>query len=130
MNSAGKTLINILTYTHLRPISLAGKCRLLFGIAIVFVLSLALLTPYFWMGKLTEKTMTDAGRAVVNTVYERHFKVGKAPEKSPVMLDESGAVKQAAKALDFEKAALIRDRIVELRQELVIEDGQHFAKKR
>jgi len=95
MNSAGKILINILTYTHLRPISLAGKCRLLFGIAIVFVLILALLTPYFWMGKLTEKTLTDAGRAVVNTVYERHFKIGKASEKSPVMLDESGAVKQA-----------------------------------
>jgi excinuclease ABC subunit B len=39
-------------------------------------------------------------------------------------------MKQAAKALEFEKAALIRDRIIELRKEMVIEDGQQFAKKR
>jgi excinuclease ABC subunit B len=39
-------------------------------------------------------------------------------------------MKQAAKALEFEKAALLRDRIIELRQEMVIEDGQQFAKKR
>ena len=39
-------------------------------------------------------------------------------------------MKQAAKALEFEKAALIRDRIIELRKEMVIEDGQQFARKR
>jgi len=39
-------------------------------------------------------------------------------------------MKQAAKALEFEKAALIRDRIIELRKEIVIEDGQQFARKR
>jgi excinuclease ABC subunit B len=38
-------------------------------------------------------------------------------------------MKQAARALEFEKAALIRDRIIELRKEMVIEDGQQFAKK-
>ncbi len=38
-------------------------------------------------------------------------------------------MKQAAKALEFEKAALIRDRIIELRKELVIEDGQQFSRK-
>ena len=31
-------------------------------------------------------------------------------------------MKTAARALEFEKAALIRDRIIELRKELVIED--------
>jgi len=35
-----------------------------------------------------------------------------------------GQMKQAAKAMEFEKAALIRDRIIELRKELVIEDAQ------
>ncbi|MBU1260740.1 MAG: HAMP domain-containing histidine kinase [Planctomycetes bacterium] len=94
MNSAGKILKIILDYVHPRPMSLAGKCRLLFGLAILFVLILALFVPYFWMGKLTDKTLIDAGRAVVNTVYERHFNLGGASEKSPVMLDESGAVKQ------------------------------------
>jgi excinuclease ABC subunit B len=39
-------------------------------------------------------------------------------------------MKQAARALEFEKAALIRDRIIELRKEMVIEDGQQFARKR
>jgi excinuclease ABC subunit B len=39
-------------------------------------------------------------------------------------------MKQAARALEFEKAALIRDRIIELRKEMVIEDGQQFARRR
>jgi excinuclease ABC subunit B len=37
-------------------------------------------------------------------------------------------MKQAAKSLEFEKAALIRDRIIELRKEIVIEEGQEFIK--
>jgi excinuclease ABC subunit B len=37
-------------------------------------------------------------------------------------------MKQAARALEFEKAALLRDRIIELRKELVIEDAREFAK--
>jgi excinuclease ABC subunit B len=37
-------------------------------------------------------------------------------------------MKQSARALEFEKAALIRDRITELRKEMVIEDGQQFVK--
>ena len=84
-----------LTILHLRPVSLAGKCRLLFGIAVLFVLAIALLIPYFWMGKLTEKAVLDSGRAVVNTVYERHFKLGAPDAKGLVMLEESGARKQA-----------------------------------
>lgn len=80
---------------HVRPVSLAGKCRLLFGIAVLFVLAIALLIPYFWMGKLTEKAVLDSGRAVVNTVYERHFRLGAPDAKGLVMLEESGARKQA-----------------------------------
>jgi excinuclease ABC subunit B len=38
-------------------------------------------------------------------------------------------MKAAARALEFEKAALIRDRVIELRKELVIEDGQKFVKR-
>jgi excinuclease ABC subunit B len=37
-------------------------------------------------------------------------------------------MKQAAKALEFEKAALLRDRIIALRKEMVIEDGRQFVK--
>jgi two-component system sensor histidine kinase BarA len=84
----------ILTILHLRPVSLAGKCRLLFGIAVLLVLALALLIPYFWMVKLTEKAVMDSGRAVVNTVYEKHFRLGAADDKGLVMLEESGAKRQ------------------------------------
>jgi excinuclease ABC subunit B len=44
--------------------------------------------------------------------------------------DLENQMKQAAKALEFEKAALLRDRIIALRKEMVIEDGQQFARKR
>ncbi|MCX5632555.1 MAG: HAMP domain-containing sensor histidine kinase [Phycisphaerae bacterium] len=99
----------LLTTLHLRPVSLAGKCRLLFGIAILLVLTLALLMPYFWMGKLTEKAVLDSGRAVVNTVYERHFKIGAKDANSTIMLEESGARKEAqqssrVKWLRFDKS--------------------------
>jgi excinuclease UvrABC helicase subunit UvrB len=37
-------------------------------------------------------------------------------------------MKQAAKQLDFEKAALIRDRILDLRKELVMEEAQDILR--
>jgi excinuclease ABC subunit B len=42
--------------------------------------------------------------------------------------DLESQMKKAAKAMEFEKAALIRDRIIELRKEIIIEEGQQFAK--
>ncbi len=51
-------------------------------------------------------------------------------EMARLVRDLETQMKQAAKALEFEKAALIRDRIIELRKEMVIEDGQQFARKR
>lgn len=73
-----------------RPMSLAGKCRLLFGAAVILILALALLIPYFWMGKLTERTMLDSGQAVVNTIYEHHFKFDSQSEKGVAPLDATG----------------------------------------
>ena len=73
-----------------RPMSLAGKCRLLFGAAVVLILALALLIPYFWMGKLTERTMLDSGQAVVNTMYEHHFRFDSQSDKGLVPLDATG----------------------------------------
>ncbi len=78
-----------LFYPH--SMSLAGKCRLLFGAAVVLILALALLIPYFWMGKLTERVMLDSGQAVVNTVYENHFKFDSQPGEGLVSLDETGS---------------------------------------
>ena len=56
-----------------KPISLAEKCRLQFGGAVLFSLILALLIPYFWMNKLTEKTALDSGRSISQALYEKHF---------------------------------------------------------
>jgi excinuclease ABC subunit B len=42
--------------------------------------------------------------------------------------DLESQMKKAAKAMEFEKAALIRDRIIELRKEIIIEEGQQFTK--
>ena len=80
-------LLNLL---YRRPISLASKFRVLFGAAVILILALALLIPYFWMGKLTERTMLDSGQAVVNTIYEHHFKLDSQSDKGPVPLDATG----------------------------------------
>ncbi len=63
------------------------------------------------------------GEYVVGTPASRE-------DMARLVRDLETEMKQAAKALEFEKAALIRDRIVELRKEMVIEDGQQFTRKR
>ena len=83
----------LLCLTRLKPLSLAEKCRLQFGAAVVFSLSLALLIPYFWMGKLTEKIALDSGRAVADTIFERHLQINGQAEKGLPMLEESGIVR-------------------------------------
>lgn len=89
----------VLSKLRLKPLSLAEKCRLQFGAAVLFSLALALLIPYFWMGKLTEKIALDAGRAVAETVYEMHFQLeGAQPEKQRPLLEESGVVRNVAEA--------------------------------
>ncbi len=122
----------LLKTPHLRPVSLAGKCRLLFGVAILFVLAIALLIPYFWMGKLTEKAVLDSGRAVVNTVYERHFRLGAANDKGLVMLEESGARKQGqssrVKWLRFDQSQKDWQKQISERQNKTIEQLKQQGK--
>lgn len=75
-----------------KPLSLAEKCRLQFGGAVVFSLVLALLIPYLWMNKLTEKTALDAGRAVGQAVFESHFQFDGDEAANPPRLSDSGSV--------------------------------------
>ena len=82
----------LLRLLHLKPLSLAEKCRMQFGSAVLLVLSLALLIPYFWMGKLTDKISLDAGRAVADAVSENHFQANSSPESKLPPLDREGAV--------------------------------------
>ncbi len=77
---------------HLSPISLAKKCRLTFGAAVVLVLALALSIPYIWMGKLATKASLDAGRAKAETLLRRHFQLKEPGETALSALDNTGAV--------------------------------------
>ena len=89
------SIINLLLRKlHLKPVTVAGKCRLQFGIAVLLILMVALLIPYFWMNKLTQKAVLDMGRGIVNSAYESHFQVPENPAGALVMLEESGATKQ------------------------------------
>jgi signal transduction histidine kinase len=80
---------------RLWPLSLAEKCRVTFGAAVIFILALALLLPYIWMGQLTKKASLDAGRAKAETVMRRHFQSEEAGEAVLPRLDGSGAVLDA-----------------------------------
>jgi len=75
-----------------KTLSLAEKCRLQFGGAVLFSLVLALLIPYFWMNKLTEKAALDSGRAISQVFYENHFKIGTLDNENRPPLSESGIV--------------------------------------
>lgn len=65
----------LLKLLRLSPVSLAKKCRITFGAAVVFILAIALLLPYIWMGQLIKKDLLDAGRARSQTLLDRHFQL-------------------------------------------------------
>jgi len=91
MSSRTEQLLqNIFRLVGLAPMSLAGKCRIAFGAAILFILALALLIPYFWMCKLTEKACLDAGRAVASTLYPCPFQISVQLENADAVLKQTG----------------------------------------
>lgn len=88
-------LWKFLGFLRMAPLSLAEKCRVAFGAAVVLVLILALLLPYVWMGQLTKKAALDAGRAKTETLLRSHFQL-KAPDKTTLpVLGNTGAVMDA-----------------------------------
>ncbi len=96
----GRYLDVLLRRLRLKPLTLAEKCRLQFGAAVLFSLTLALLIPYFWMGKLTEKIALDAGRAVADTAFEKHFQIQADPDKGLAMLDDMGRERKSANRMN------------------------------
>ena len=70
-----------LVFLHLSPLSLAEKCRLAFGAAVLFTLALALLIPYAWMRQLTRQNLLDTSRTKTETLVRRHFQI--APPAKP-----------------------------------------------
>jgi len=85
----------ILVFLHLSPLSLAKKCRITFGAAVILVLALALLLPYIWMGQLTKKAALDAGRAKAETLLRCHFQLKDSGETALPILSNTGAVMDA-----------------------------------
>jgi signal transduction histidine kinase len=88
----GRNLKKAWTHIRHKPLTLAEKCRLQFGAAVLFSLVLALLIPYLWMNKLTEKTALDAGRAVGQAVFEDHFQIGDTETRGLPRLSDSGSI--------------------------------------
>jgi len=73
----------------LSPISLAGKCRLEFGVAVLFILAVALIIPYIWMSKLTRQTAFNSAKAKTEILQQKHFQL-KSPAESRPLLDAIG----------------------------------------
>lgn len=91
-NNLKNILRKLLTLLRILPLSLAEKCRVAFGAAVVFILTLALLLPYIWMGQLTKKASLDAGRAKTDTLLNRHFQLKDVSETTFAPLDSAGIV--------------------------------------
>jgi two-component system sensor histidine kinase BarA len=65
-----------LRFLHLTPLSLAAKCRIMFGAAVLFSLVIALLIPYIWMRQLTRKVVLDTNKARAESVLlHLHFRL-------------------------------------------------------
>ncbi len=76
------------------------------------------------------RDITERVKAVAETRAEYTYEAPVTREDTMRLVKElETQMKQAAKALEFEKAALIRDRIIELRKELIIEQDSERALK-
>jgi signal transduction histidine kinase len=88
----GKIYHRVLVFLHLSPLSLAEKCRIAFGTAVVLILALALLIPYGWMRQLTRQNRLDASRAWAETLVRNHFQTRPPADTKLAMLDDRGNV--------------------------------------
>jgi two-component system sensor histidine kinase BarA len=82
----------LLKRLRLWPLSLAEKCRIAFGAAVILVLALALLWPYIWMGQLTKQAYLDAGRAKAENLLRQHFRLKEPGQTDLPTLADSGVV--------------------------------------
>jgi signal transduction histidine kinase len=89
----GMIVQRVLRVLHLTPLSLAEKCRIMFGAAVLFSLTLALLIPYIWMRQLTRKVLLDTNMAKTVTVVQSHFRLEPAGSIKLPELNERGMAK-------------------------------------
>jgi two-component system sensor histidine kinase BarA len=90
----GKVLQRVLRFLHLTPLSLAEKCRIMFGAAVLFSLVIALLIPYIWMRQLTKNTLLETNKAKVESIlFRSHFQLKPSGEVALRELNEQGAAR-------------------------------------
>ncbi len=88
----GKILQRVLRFLRLSPLSLAEKCRFMFGAAVLFSLVIALLIPYIWMSQLTKKVLLDTNKARVESIlFRSHFRLRELSQLPE--LDNRGAMR-------------------------------------
>jgi signal transduction histidine kinase len=80
----------LLVVLRLSPLSLAEKCRLTFGAAVILILVLALMIPYAWMRQLTRQISLDASRAKADMLLRQHFQIKMPGESGPAPLNDGG----------------------------------------
>lgn len=85
----------ILVFLHLSPLSLAAKCRIAFGAAVMLVLVLALSIPFIWMGQLTKMGFLNAERRKAEMLFCRHFRTKEEDLTEPPALDYKGNKRDA-----------------------------------
>ena len=86
----GKLLKRTLRLLHLNPLSLAEKCRVMFGAAVLFSLVIALLIPFMWMHQLTRLVLIETNKARIESVLMGfHFQLHPTEERPE--LDARGA---------------------------------------
>lgn len=75
------TLSDIIAHWRLFNISLAGKCRLLFGVAVLLIIVVALSVPWFRMDRLVDEQNAQAARALAEAYlrYDVHRSLLKSP---------------------------------------------------
>ncbi|MEN6426229.1 MAG: ATP-binding protein [Phycisphaerales bacterium] len=88
----GNLFQRILRGLHLSPLSLAEKCRLMFGSAVLLSLTIALLIPYAWMRQLTRMVLLETNAARMEVLLRSHFQLeASGGMKGPVLNDRGTA---------------------------------------
>ena len=90
INRIWKKLLKCL---RLSPLSLAVKCQIMFGLAVVLTLIIALILPYIWMRQLVKTDYLDTERARAEILLHRqHFQLKDSSQAALVPLGNTGQV--------------------------------------
>jgi two-component system, NarL family, sensor histidine kinase BarA len=82
-----------LRFLRLSPLSLAEKCRITFGLAVLLSLIIALSIPYVWMGQLTKLDIVDRSKSGVESLLWSHFRLRAPGELKLRELNPDGTAK-------------------------------------